>query len=161
MVEQGTFRHDLFYRLNVFPIRVPPLRERREDIPGLVRYFVQKFAKTMNKRIERIPAESMAALVDWPWPGNIRELHNLMERSVILSPGPELRVPLGEMVLPRGADDAASAGTLEDLERRGILEALEACNGVMGGSGGAAARLGLKRTTLYSKMRKLGIGQWK
>ena len=168
MVEQGTFRRDLFYRLNVFPIQVPPLRERKEDIPGLVRYFVQKFGKAMDRRIERIPAETMAALVDWPWPGNIRELHNLVERSVILSPGPELRVPLGEVARPRDADAAAPAGTLEDLERKGtledlerkgILEALEACGWMVGGSEGAAARLGLKRTTLNSKMRKLGISR--
>jgi len=162
MVEQGTFRRDLFYRLNVFPIRVPALRERKEDIPGLVRYFTMKFAKAMDKRIERIPAGTMAALVDWPWPGNIRELHNLVERSVILSPGPELRVPLGEMVRPREEEDAAlPAKTLEGLERKGILEALEACGWVVGGPEGAAARLGLKRTTLNSKMRKLGLGRGK
>ncbi len=158
MVEQGTFRRDLFYRLNVFPIRVPALRERKEDIPGLVRYFTMKFAKAMDKRIERIPAGTMAALVDWPWPGNIRELHNMVERSVILSPGPELQVPLGEMERPREKKDAAlPAKTLEDLERKGILEALEACDWVVGGPEGAAARLGLKRTTLNSKMRKLGL----
>lgn len=156
MVEEGTFRQDLFYRLNVFPIRVPPLRERKEDIPGLVRYFTQKFAKAMDKRIERIPAEAMAALLDWPWPGNIRELQNMVERSVILSPGPDLRVPLGEMAAPREVQAAASASTLEDLERKGILEALEASDWVVSL---AAARLGLKRTTLNSKMRKLGIAR--
>ena len=159
MVEQGTFRRDLFYRLNVFPIQVPPLRERKEDIPGLVRYFVQKFGKAMDRRIERIPAETMAALVDWPWPGNIRELHNLVERSVILSPGPELRVSLGEVALPRDVKAGSSAVTLEDHERKGILEALEACGWMVGGPRGAAARLGLKRTTLVSKMQKLGIGR--
>jgi formate hydrogenlyase transcriptional activator len=169
MVEQGSFRRDLFYRLNVFPIRVPALRERKEDIPGLVRYFTQKFARAMDKRIERIPAETLAALVAWPWPGNIRELHNLVERSVILSSGSELRVPLSEMRLeapepapPPAAPAAPPAGgamTLEDHERQGILEALEACGGVVGGPGGAAERLGLKRSTLNSKMRKLGINR--
>jgi formate hydrogenlyase transcriptional activator len=158
MVEQGAFRRDLYYRLNVFPIRVPPLRERREDIPGLVRYFVQKFARAMDRRIERIPPEAMAALVAWPWPGNIRELHNLVERSVILSPGPDLRVPLGERVVaPEAEAGSGPAPTLEDMERRGIEAALEACRGVIGGPGGAAARLGLNRTTLNSKMRRLGI----
>ena len=146
----------------MFPIRVPALRERKEDIPGLVRYFTQKFAKAMDRRIERIPAGTMAALVDWPWPGNIRELHNLVERSVILSPGPELRVPLGEMVHPaRRRTPPSRPKTLEDLERKGILEALEACGWVVGGPEGAAARLGLKRTTLNSKMRKLGLGRGK
>jgi formate hydrogenlyase transcriptional activator len=159
MVEQGTFRQDMFYRLSVFPIQVPPLRERKEDIPGLVRYFVQKFGKAMDRRIERIPAESMAALVDWPWPGNIRELHNLVERSVILSPGPELRVPLGDMARLREADDCAPAETLEDHECKAILDALEASGWMVGGPRGAATRLGLKRTTLISKMQKLGIGR--
>ena len=159
MVEQGTFRQDLFYRLSVIPIQVPPLRERKEDIPGLVRYFVQKFGKGMDRRIERIPAETMAALVGWPWPGNIRELHNLVERSVILSPGPELHVPLGDMAHLREADDHAPAETLEDHERKAILDALEASSWMVGGPRGAATRLGLKRTTLISKMQKLGIGR--
>jgi formate hydrogenlyase transcriptional activator len=158
MVEQGGFRQDLFYRLNVFPIRVPSLRERKEDIPALVRYFTQKYAKAMDKRITRIPAEAMAVLVAWPWPGNIRELQNLVERSVILSPGAELCVPLGEMRgAPGGLRETAaapSARTLEDLERDGILEALNAADWVVSN---AAAQLGLKRTTLNSKMRKLGV----
>jgi formate hydrogenlyase transcriptional activator len=157
MVAQGTFRQDLFYRLNVFPIQVPPLRERKEDIPRLVRYFVQKFAKALDRRIERIPAETMAALVDWPWPGNIRELQNLVERSVILSPGPELRVPLGELDSQREVEAVAPAVTLEDQERKAILVALESSGGMVGGSRGAAARLGLKRTTLVSKMARLGL----
>jgi formate hydrogenlyase transcriptional activator len=157
MVEQGTFRQDLFYRLSVFPIQVPPLRERKEDIPGLVRFFVQKFAKTMDRRIERIPAETIAALVNLPWPGNIRELQNLVERSVILSPGPELRVPKGELDSQREAEACFSTVTLEDHERKAILDALEASGWVVGGPRGAAAQLGLKRTTLFSKMHKLGI----
>ncbi len=157
MVENGSFRRDLFYRLNVFPVRVPPLRDRKEDIPNLVRYFTQKFARAMDKRIERIPAETMEFLVRWPWPGNIRELQNLVERSVILSPGPELRVPMSEMVLPADHPPVTTAQTYEDLERQGILEALRASGGAIGGPHGAAARLGLKRTTLNSKMKRLGL----
>lgn len=157
MVGNGTFRSDLFYRLNVFPIHIPALRDRREDIPSLVRYFTQKFAKAMDKRIERIPSSAMDALTAWPWPGNIRELQNLVERAVILSPGTELRVPLSELKASSDAGESQSAETLEDVERRGILAALKACGGVVGGSDGAAARLGLKRTTLHSKMKKLGI----
>ncbi len=161
MVENGTFRRDLFYRLNVFPIRVPPLRDRREDIPNLVRYFAQKFARAMDKRIERIHAETMEFLVRWPWPGNIRELQNLVERSVILSPGADLRVPLSEMVIPVDHMPATGSQTYEDLERQGILDALKASGGVVGGPQGAAARLGLKRTTLHSKMKRLGLDRLK
>ncbi len=161
MVETGAYRSDLFYRLNVFPIRVPPLRERKEDIPHLVRYFTQKHAKAMDKRIDRIPADTMQALVNWPWPGNIRELQNLVERSVILSPGNELRVPLAELSQPRESLSGSPATTLEDLERQGILAALEACGWVVGGPKGAAARLGLKRTTLNFKMKKLGLDRGK
>jgi formate hydrogenlyase transcriptional activator len=161
MVETGEYRMDLFYRLNVFPIRVPPLRERKEDIPQLVRYFTQKHAKAMDKRIDRIPGDTMQALVNWPWPGNIRELQNLVERSVILSPGNELRVPLAELSQPREALSTAPALTLEDVERQGILAALEACGWVVGGPDGAAARLGLKRTTLNFKMKKLGLDRGK
>lgn len=157
MVENGSFRRDLFYRLNVFPVRVPPLRDRKEDIPNLVRYFTQKFARAMDKRIVRIPAETMEFLVRWPWPGNIRELQNLVERSVILSPGPDLHVPMSEMNLPAGHSPVAAAQTYEDLERQGILEALKASGGAVGGPHGAAARLGLKRTTLNSKMKRLGL----
>ena len=157
MVREGSFRSDLFYRLNVFPIQIPPLRDRKEDIPGLVRYFTQKFTKAMDKRIERIPASTMEALVAWPWPGNIRELHNLIERAVIISPGAELRVPLAELEIKPEPEDASSPQTLEDMERKGILAALQECGGIVGGPKGAAARLGLKRTTLHSKMRKLGI----
>ncbi|MBI1752784.1 MAG: sigma 54-interacting transcriptional regulator [Acidobacteria bacterium] len=158
MVEDGSFRRDLFYRLNVFPVRVPALRERKEDIPNLVRYFTQKFARAMDKRIERIPGEAMEFLVRWPWPGNIRELQNLVERSVILSPGPDLHVPMSEMALPaEPPSPSAAARTFEDLERQGILDALKASGGAVGGPQGAAARLGLKRTTLHSKMKRLGL----
>jgi formate hydrogenlyase transcriptional activator len=161
MVETGAFRMDLFYRLNVFPIRVPPLRERKEDIPYLVRYFTQKHAKAMDKRIEHISGDTLQALVNWPWPGNIRELQNLVERSVILSPGNELRVPLAELAQTRDPLPGRPATTLEDVERQGILAALEACDWVIGGPGGAAARLGLKRTTLNFKMKKLGLERGK
>lgn len=157
MVGSGAFRSDLFYRLNVFPIQIPPLRERKEDIPGLVRYFTQKFAKAMDKRIDHIPTASMDALVAWPWPGNIRELQNLVERSVILSQDAELRVPMIELQTSNTPVHPGSTQTLENMEREGILAALRACSGVVGGPDGAAARLGLKRTTLHSKMRKLGI----
>jgi formate hydrogenlyase transcriptional activator len=157
MVGTGAFRSDLFYRLNVFPIQIPPLRDRKEDIPNLVRYFTQKFARAMDKRIERIPSESMEALIAWPWPGNIRELQNLVERSVILSQGGELRVPLAELRTAPELNHEVSSQTLENMERDGILAALKACGGVIGGPDGAAARLGLKRTTLHSKMKKLGI----
>jgi formate hydrogenlyase transcriptional activator len=161
MVENGSFRRDLFYRLNVFPVRVPPLRERKEDIPNLVRYFTQKFARAMDRRIERIPGEIMEFLVRWPWPGNIRELQNLVERSVILSPGPDLHVPMSEMVLPVDHSPVATTQSYEDLERQGILDALKASGGAVGGPDGAAARLGLKRTTLHSKMKRLGLDRGK
>lgn len=157
MVEAGRFRQDLFYRLSVFPILVPPLRERREDIPSLVRYFAQKFAGRMDRKIERIPSAAMEALVAWPWPGNIRELQNLMERSVILSQGKDLRVPLSDLQMPVEAESDDPAATLEAMERREIQRVLGACHGVIGGPDGAAARLGLKRTTLNSRIKKLGI----
>ena len=157
MVESGSFRRDLFYRLNVFPVRVPPLRDRKEDIPNLVRYFTQKYARAMDRRIARIPGETMEFLVRWPWPGNIRELQNLVERSVILSPGPDLRVPMSEMALPADHSPVATTQSYEDLERQGILVALKASGGAVGGPNGAAARLGLKRTTLHSKMKRLGL----
>jgi len=158
MVTDKQFRSDLYYRFNVFPIVAPSLRERPEDIPLLVRYFAQKYARLMNKRIESIPAETMVALAKYHWPGNIRELENLIERSVILSQGPALRVPLGELkaqatAAPNGAT------TLEAAEREHILRVLRETNWVIGGSSGAAARLGMKRTTLQSKIRKLGISR--
>jgi len=151
------FRSDLYYRLNVFPIRMPELRERKEDIPLLVRYLVQKFARRMNKHIETIPAETMNALASWEWPGNVRELENFIERSVILSQGPILRVPLVELNL--ATEDAHSDSTLESLQRENIIRVLRETGGVLGGPRGAAARLGLKRTTLQYKMQKLGIAR--
>jgi formate hydrogenlyase transcriptional activator len=155
MVAAGTFRNDLYYRLNVFPIAVPSLRERPEDIPALVRYFAQKFARRMKKRIETIPADAMAALCRYPWPGNVRELENAIERAVILSSGPALRVPVSEF--RARAVPSSVGGTLEATEREAIVRALRETNWVLGGAHGAAARLGLKRTTLQSRMRKLGI----
>jgi formate hydrogenlyase transcriptional activator len=159
MVKAGQFRSDLYYRLRVFPIQVAPLRERRSDIPVLAYHFVEKHARRMNKRIEVIPSEVMEALERWPWPGNIRELENFIERAVILSPGTVLRAPLSELTLP---DESApkvpgNVSTLEAAEREHILQALREAKGVIAGPKGAAARLGLKRTTLNAKMRKLGI----
>lgn len=156
MVAEKHFRGDLYYRLNVFPVTLPSLRERTEDIPLLIRYFAQKYARQMNKPIETIPAEAIAALSKYPWPGNIRELENLIERSVILSQGSELRVPLGEL---KGSSAASSDGnaTLEAAERKHILRVLQETNWVIGGPSGAAARLGMKRTTLQSKIQRLGI----
>jgi formate hydrogenlyase transcriptional activator len=148
------FRSDLYYRLNVFPIHLPALRERDKDIALLVRYFVQKFARSMNKKIENIPVEAMNALANWHWPGNVRELENFIERSVILSEGTTLGAPLAELLphaLPR------SNVTLEDMEREHILHVLRESGGVIAGVRGAAARLGMKRTTLQSRMQKLGI----
>jgi formate hydrogenlyase transcriptional activator len=156
MAAAGQFRSDLYYRLKVFPVTLPPLRERREDIPLLVRYFLSSHSKRMGKRIETIPPETMQALVNWRWPGNIRELENFMERSVILSSGSTLRSPLAE--LQAAAEPGGSTDTkLESAERDHILRVLRECKGMIGGEGGAADRLGLKRTTLNSKMKKLGI----
>jgi formate hydrogenlyase transcriptional activator len=158
MVEAGMFRSDLYYRLKVFPIRVPALRERPEDIPLLVRHFVQKFAQRMKKRIETVPSESMAALRQYPWPGNVRELENFIERAVILSQTTDLAVPVSELSRPAMAGDH-TAITLEDAERQHILQALSDARWVIGGRAGAAARLGMRRTTLHSKMQKLGISR--
>ena len=160
MVADGLFRSDLFYRLNVFPIHVPALRERREDIPALVSHFVAKFAREMNRRITTVPDETIAALVRWHWPGNIRELENVIERAVILSSGPVLQVPSAAIHPPQARPAAsrdASPARLRDTERDAIVRALRESNGVVAGPRGAAARLGVKRTTLQSKMRKLGI----
>ena len=156
MVKRNEFRSDLYYRLNVFPIDVPPLRDRRDDIPLLVHYFANKYARRMGKQIESIPNETMDALSRYSWPGNIRELQNLMERAALLSTGPSLRVPLGEIL----SDPGFSGGNaLEQAEREQILRALRESNWVVGGARGAAARLGLKRTSLAYKMDKLGISR--
>jgi len=154
MVAAGSFRNDLYYRLDVFPITLPPLRERPEDIPHLVRYFAQKFARRMKKRIDTIPGDAMAALCRYAWPGNVRELENAIERAVILTTGSALRVPVSEF---RARAVPPSGGTLEATEREAIVRRLRESNWVLGGPHGAAARLGLKRTTLQSRMRKLGI----
>ncbi len=157
MVEKKGFRSDLYYRLNVFPLMTPPLRERREDIPVLVRYFAQKFARQLNRPVERIPADTMDALTAYAWPGNIRELQNLIERAVILSTGLDLVVPLSELKASHAANHTAQVSTLESAEREHIVRALNATNWVIGGPAGAAAKLGMKRTTLQSKMQKLGV----
>ncbi len=161
-VADKQFRSDLYYRLNVFPILVPPLRERREDIPLLVRYFAQKYAQRMKKPIDMIPARAMAALTAYHWPGNVRELENFIERAVIISRGPELEIRVAELKqglkeLPAAAPGALT--TMEQAEREHILRALDESNWIVGGSSGAAIRLGLKRTTLQSRMRKLGIAR--
>jgi formate hydrogenlyase transcriptional activator len=158
MAAEKRFRSDLYYRLNVFPLSVPPLRRRGDDIPLLVRYFAQKFARRMNKRIETIPTEAMTAFSQYHWPGNVRELENLIERAVILSPGTELLVPLTELKAP-AREGTQPVTTLEAAEREHILRALEEAKWVIGGPSGAAAKLGMKRTTLQSKMQKLGIAR--
>jgi len=160
MVKEQRFRDDLYYRLNVFPIEVPPLRERAEDIPALVRYFVHRFARRMKRRIEIIPSEALEAMERYAWPGNVRELANLIERATILSPGPTLKVPLGELIPIRPPAEPArgdGATTLEELERAHILRVLDQVNWVVGGPRGAAARLGMNRTTLHSRMNRFGI----
>ncbi len=158
MVEAGTFRADLFYRLNVFPIHVPALRERPEDIPLLVRHFVQQLARRMNKVVETIPAEAMSALTRYDWPGNIRELQNLVERAMILTKGPVLRVPLDELrAHGTHAPGTARRRTLQEAEREHVLSTLEETHWVLGGANGAAVRLGMNRSTLQFRMKKLGI----
>jgi formate hydrogenlyase transcriptional activator len=169
MVDEHKFRSDLYYRLNVFPIRVPTLRERKEDIPLLVRHFVQEFSRRNNRVIGTIPSETMQALVYYHWPGNIRELQNVIERAVIISKGPVLSVSLAD-IKPDVSAKSSSFNTggksashenlqdvLEEAERTEILRALEAANGVVAGINGAAARLGVKRSTLQVRMQKLGI----
>ncbi len=172
----------MYYRLNVFPIQIPALRERREDVPLLVRYFVQKFSRRLNKTVEFVPADAMSALADYYWPGNVRELENFIERAVLLSPGKELRVPVSELLSDSSAshpplrasritENAANASdgqsaaadrifsiaTLEDAERTHILRALQQTQWRIGGPQGAAALLDMKRTTLQARMRKLNI----
>src|SRR5216684_874236 len=155
MIADDKFRSDLYYRLNVFPIQIPPLRERPEDIPLLVRYFAQKYARRMEKQIESVPAASMKKLTRWHWPGNIRELENLVERSVILTHGPALQVPVAD--LGNGSAEKAVARMPDSNEREQLLRILRETRGRVGGAEGAAVRLGLKRTTLISRMKKLGV----
>jgi formate hydrogenlyase transcriptional activator len=161
MVADGRFRSDLYYRLNVFPVVLPPLRERRDDIPMLVRHFTQRFAQRMGRRIETIPAEVLDVLVRYSWPGNIREMQHVIERAVILSRGPELKIPLSEFQQQTKAASAdfLSLSTLEEAEREHVLRVLGKTSWVIGGPAGAAARLGMKRTTLQSLMRRLGIAR--
>jgi len=157
MVEERTFRPDLYYRLNVFPITLPPLRDRAEDIPALVEHFVQKFSDEMGKRIETIPPEVMDILKLYDWPGNIREMENIIKRAVIMSTGTALRPLLGELKRLPGQASPAAKRTLAEAERDHIVEVLRETRWVLGGNNGAAARLGMPRTTLVYKMRKLGI----
>jgi formate hydrogenlyase transcriptional activator len=169
MVNEQKFRSDLYYRLNVFPLRVPSLRERKDDIPLLVRHFVKEFSRRNQRVIESIPSETMEALIRYPWPGNIRELQNVIERAVLISKGPVLNVFLADLTAEMSSDPSPShtrsksvsrenlQDMVESTERSQILRALEESNGVVSGPSGAAARLGVKRTTLQNKMRRLGI----
>src|SRR5450432_2741432 len=167
LVAERAFRSDLYYRLNVFPIQIPAFRERRSDIPLLVRYFVQTFSRKLNKTVEYVPAEAMQALTNYDWPGNIRELENMIERAVLLSPGKELRIPVSELVssgialtsgsVERVEPAGARLSTLEEVERQHILRVLRETSWRVAGGNGAAVLLGMKRTTLQARMRKLGI----
>jgi formate hydrogenlyase transcriptional activator len=169
MVDEQKFRSDLYYRLNVFPVRIPALRERKDDIPSLVLHFLQQFSRANNRVIDTIPSETMEALVRYHWPGNIRELQNVIERAVIITKGTVLNVALGELQPDRirSASQPAPIGTptdlgnlqgvLEETERTHIFRALQASNGLITGPNGAAARLGIKRSTLQLRMQKLGI----
>jgi len=159
MIREGKFREDLFYRLNVFPIEIPPLRERRGDIPLLVNYFVSKLSREMGKKIKSIPEQAMGVLANASWPGNVRELENFIERAVILTQGSELNVPIADLKNRMPAPRTVSLSTFHDAERQAILEALKAASGRVAGEGGAAERLGLKRTTLQNKMRRLNISR--
>lgn len=171
MVDEKKFRADLYYRLNVFPVFIPPLRERQDDIPMLVSHFTQLFAHRVNKKIETVSTDTMNALVRYSWPGNIRELQNVIERAVLISNGPVLKVPPADLksriaaespvrsvAVPAPKEDAPPLrDVLEDVERKQILAALEQSHGVVAGPNGAAARLGLKRSTLQLRMMKLAI----
>jgi len=159
-VAEKRFRSDLYYRLNVFPISIPPLRERKEDIPLLASHFVKKYARRMNRRIDSIPASAMNAMLQYQWPGNVRELENFIERSVILSRDAELQPSLAELSQQRNLSTTLSESgpaTRREAEREHILRALRDTNWKIGGSTGAAARLGMKRTTLGSLVKRLGI----
>jgi len=158
MVKRGEFRSDLYYRLNVFPIPLPALRERREDIPALVEHFVEIYARRMDKQIDQVPPETMSALTSYPWPGNIRELQNFIERSVIVSSGSVLHPPLASLKAA-AETECTEAVTLEEVERDHIRKILEQTRWVVAGPNGAAARLGIKRSTLYFRMQKLGISR--
>jgi formate hydrogenlyase transcriptional activator len=157
MVADRQFRSDLYYRLNVFPIKLPPLRERTDDIPSLVHHFLKTFARRQGKSIEHVPDDVMAAIVKYDWPGNIRELQNFVERSVLLTTGPEFRAPIAE--LTQQVVLRATSHTLADADRAYIIATLRETNWVVGGPNGAASKLGLKRTTLIKKMKKLGISK--
>jgi len=164
MVREEKFRSDLYYRLNVFPVRVPPLRERADDIPLLVRHFVHQFGRRMGKTIETIPSKAMDGLVRYHWPGNIRELQNVIERAVILTPGSVLNITVGELTNRATQPPATTApfrtdmqSVLDETERQHIIQALERANWVIAGPSGAAAQLGMKRSTLHARMRKLGV----
>jgi len=160
MIREGKFREDLFYRLNVFPIEIPPLRERREDIPLLVDYFVSKVSGRMQRQIKSIPKRAMEMLTNCPWKGNIRELANFVERAVILSRGDELEVPVAELATSSETTVAVGGpSTFRQAESSVIIDALRAASGRIAGKGGAAERLGLKRTTLQNKIRRLGISK--
>jgi formate hydrogenlyase transcriptional activator len=156
MIRERKFREDLFYRLNVFPIEIPPLRARREDIPLLVNYFVSKLSREMGRQIKTVPSRTMEVLTNHPWRGNVRELANFLERAVVLSQGEELNVPSGELTACY-PPEITSISTFQQAERNVIIDALKASSGRIAGRGGAAERLGLKRTTLQNKMHRLGI----
>jgi len=167
MVQEQKFRSDLYYRLNVFPLHVPALRERPEDVPLLVRHFAEIFSRRMRKSIKAIPAETMGALIRYPWPGNVRELQNVIERAVILSTRGILHVPAADLQVKANAAPRSEASTtvghkrtrtsVPPLSREQVVQALKEAGGRVGGPGGAAARLGLKRTTLIAHMKKLGL----
>jgi len=158
MVKRNEFRSDLYYRLNVFPIPLPPLRARREDIPALVEHFVEIYARRMGKQIDQISSETMSELASYAWPGNIRELQNFIERSVILSSGNVLQAPFASLKAA-ATTEAQEAVTLEEAERNHIRKTLDQTRWVVSGPNGAAARLGIKRSTLYFRMQKLGISR--
>ena len=160
VVDAGRFRDDLFYRLKVFPIQVPPLRERREDIPALINHFIRLFERRMNKQITRVNRRTMDLLMSYDWPGNVRELEHILERAMIVTSGATIKID-PTWLSPQGASVSKPDGqfTMSEIERRGILEALERCGGKIYGRGGAAEALGLKPSTFYGKMRKHKIAR--